>query len=159
MSNTGHKKNRLRIHGFTIVELLIAMVIISILVTITSFSYSGMRNKSRSQTAKTNAASVKKAAEAYFNTANVYPSARSHFSSSFVNMPTDINLLTSGSLTASNGENSILYRYVNTSGAYGACIMYWDYYPSSGSPGVVVYARLGNATSGNCNATTGSFPS
>lgn len=144
--------------GFSIVELLIVIVVIAVIASITMLSYTGVRNRAKGETAETNAASVKKVAEAYFNANNVYPSTRAQFSTTFTTMPSEITLMTSGSLTAASGENTIMYRYVNSSGAVGACIMYWDYSPPSGSPGVTVHARLGTATSANCNATTGTFP-
>ncbi len=143
--------------GFTIVELLVIIVIIALLASIMLVSYVGVQSQARAEDAKTSAASVKKAAEAYYNTANAYPTQIAHFSSSFVTMPSDVTILTSGSLSATNGEKSVMYRYV--SGGTGACIMYWDYAPASGSPAAAVFTRLGTATTGNCNATTGSLPS
>lgn len=143
--------------GFTIVELLVVIVVIVILASIVLVAYVGVQNQTRAEHARTNAASVKKAAEGYYNTRNVYPTQVAHFSSSFVTMPSDITLLTSGSLSATNGEKSIMYRYVG--GGTGACIIYWEFAPTSGSPVATVLARLGTATTGNCTATTGSLPS
>lgn len=146
-----------RTAGFTLVELVVVITVVVILASITIVSYIGSQNQAKAEKVKTNAAAVKSAAEAYYNTANAYPTQVAHFSSTFVTMPSDITILTSGSLTSSNGENSIMYRYVSS--GTGACIMYWDFAPASGTPGVVVYERLGSATSGNCSATTGTFPS
>lgn len=143
--------------GFTLVELLVVIVVISILASIITVSYIGTKNQARGEKTKTNAASVKKVAEAYYTKNNVYPTQVAQFSTTYTTMPTDIVLLTSGTLSDTNGEKSIMYRYIN-SGA-GACIMRWDYAPTSGSPGIVTTDIIGTATSGNCNATTGTLPS
>ncbi len=148
----GTKQNR----GFTLVELVIVIAVIAILTTISLISYVSTQNQAKGEKARTNAASVKSAAEAYYNTANTYPTQVSHFSSTFATLPSDITILTSGSLTSTNGESSIMYRY--TGGGTGACIMHWEFAPDSRSPGAVALDHLGSATSGNCNATTGSFP-
>lgn len=146
----------LRNKGFTVVELLVVIVVIAVLASIMLVSYTGVQNQSKSEAAKANAASVKKVAEAYYNARNAYPTQVAHFITTFSTMPSNILLITSGALTEANGKESILYR--TTASANGACIMYWDYAPLSGSAGIVVFALLGNATSGTCNATTGTLP-
>lgn len=145
-----------RTAGFTIVELLVVITIIVILAGIMLASYVGIQNQARSENAKGNAASVKKVAESYYSKMNVYPTQVTDFKSSFTSMPSGITLLTSGSLSATNGEKSIMYRYV--SGGTGACIIYWEFSPPSGSAVATVFARLGTATTGNCTATTGTLP-
>lgn len=143
--------------GFTLVELLIVIVVIVILTTIVVVSYRNTQDQVKSETAIANAGSVEKAARAYYNTNNRFPTQVANFSSTFVTMPTNITILTSGTLSRNNGENSILYRYVS-SGA-GACVMYWDFASISGPPGIKIYGHLGSATSANCNATAGTLPS
>ncbi len=143
--------------GFTIVELMIVIAVIVILASITLVSYVGVQNQTRAEKTKAHAATVKKVAETYYNTNNTYPTTSSHFRSTFATLSLDVSIVTSGTLTSANAEDAILYRYV--SGGTGACIMRWDYFPASGSPGIVVTDRLGTATSGNCNATTGTLPS
>lgn len=152
-------KNHQKKHweGLTIVELLVVIVVLSVLASIVIASYTMTKNQARAEKTKTNAASVKKVAEAYYTKNNTYPTQVAQFSTTYTTMPTDIILLTSGALSDANGEKSIMYRYVS-SGA-GACIMRWEYSPPSGSPGVVVTDLIGTATSGNCNATTGALPS
>ena len=142
--------------GFTLVELLIVIVVISILATISIVSYTGVQARARATKAKMNAASVKKVAEAYYAQSNTYPTANSHFRSGLITLPSDILLLTSGSLSRSNGETTVGYRYVGSaSNATGACVFYWDFTTEGNS--AITY--LGTATSGTCGYTTGTVPS
>lgn len=143
--------------GFTVVEILIVIVVIVILASITLVAYTATQNQTRAEKTKTNAATVKKVAETYYNTNNTYPTSSPQFKSTYATLSLDVAIITSGTLTASNAENAILYRYVG--GGTGACVMRWNYFPDSGSPGIVVEYLLGTATSGTCNATTGSLPS
>lgn len=146
--------------GFTIIELLVVIVVIAILASLTVVSYTHIRDQAMASQAKTNAESVQKVAEAYYARNNQYPETVAHFSSTPTTMPADIQILTSGTLNRTNGGSSILYRRVVSSGSTtGACIMYWDFSPESGGPaGIAVHVRLGTATTGNCNATTGAMP-
>ncbi len=66
-------QNKLRELGFTIIELLIVMAIISILVSITYVSYRGVQSRSRSSTASTQAGLVAKKAEAWYSALGAYP--------------------------------------------------------------------------------------
>ena len=137
--------------GFTLVEVIIVIAVIVILASIVTVSYRNTQDQVKAETARANAGSVEKAAQAYYNVNNRYPTQRANFGSTFVTMPSNITILNSGTLSRANGENSILYRYIS-SGA-GACVMYWDFMPVTGSPGIKVYGHLGTATSANCNAT------
>ena len=150
-----------RTSGFTLVELLIVIVVISILATISIVSYTGVQARARATKAKMNAASVKKVAEAYYAQNNAYPTASSHFRSGIITLPSTVLLLTSGSLSGSNGEDSIMYRYVGTApNATGACVLFWDFAPSGGGAAAVSSPSfLGTATSANCSASLGQFPS
>ncbi len=142
--------------GFTVTELIIVIVVIAILASIMLVSYASVQNQSKAESARTNAASVKSVAEGYYSQNNAYPTQRAHFSTTYITMPTDIILLSSGSLTAATGEKSIMYRYISS--GTGACVLYWNFAPDSGSPGITAYTLLGNATTGTCNTTTGTLP-
>lgn len=145
--------------GFTIVELLIVIIVIAILATISIVSYTGIQGRAKASKAATNAGTVNRVAEAYLQQSNSFPTSVSHFRSGLITLPTDVTILTSGSLTATNGENSILYRYVGTaSNATGACIFYWDFAPTTGNPRLSTPTYLGSATSANCSATLGTLP-
>ena len=151
-----NKKNNGFGDGFTLVEVIISIVVIVIIASITLISYVGVQNQSKAEQTRTNAGTVKKVAETYYNINNVYPTQSAHFNSTYAKL-SDVTIITSGTLTRQNGENAIMYRYIS-SGA-GACIMRWDYFPESGAQGIVVTDLLGTASSGNCNATTGTLPS
>ena len=132
------------------------IVVIALLAGMVIVSYAGVQSQTRAEDAKANAGSVKKVAEAYFSANNVYPTQVAHFGTTFSKLPSTVTILTSGTLTSNNGQQSILYRHIGSGS--GACIMYWDYLPVSGSPGIVTFGLLGSATSGTCNATTGTLP-
>ena len=149
--------------GFTIVELLIVIIVIGILATISIVAYSGVQNRAKDSKAAINANTTQKAAEAYFADNGAYPTTTAMFSASIITLPSSITLLKaatastipSPNVSAANGENSILYRYILTSGvATGACIFFWDFVPAGGGSAAIssgIY--LGNATSSNCSAT------
>lgn len=152
-------------NGFTIVELLIVIVVIGILATISIVTYSGVQNRARDSKAAINANTTQKAAEAYFADFSAYPTTTAMFSSSIITLPSGITLLKAASasalpsspaLNSASGENSILYRYVLTSGvATGACIFFWDFSPATGSARISDGTFIGTATSANCSATVG----
>lgn len=145
--------------GFTLVEVLIVIVVIAILASISTVSYRGSQARARASKAKANATAVKQVAESYYSQANTYPTSVSHFTAAVSKLPADVTILTSGSLTKNNGESSILYKYVGSvSNATGACVLYWDFAPSSGSPRASTPLYIGTATSSNCSATVGAFP-
>ena len=151
--------------GFTIVELLIVIVVIGILATISIVAYSGVQNRAKDSKAAINASTTQKAAEAYFADNGAYPTTTAMFSASIITLPSSITLLKAATastipnpnVSAANGENSILYRYVLTSGvATGACIFFWDFVPAGGGSAAISSGLyLGTATSSNCTATTG----
>lgn len=154
--NTVLSKNK----GFTLVELLIVIVVIAILASIVLVSYVGVQNQTKAENARTNAASVKKAAETYYGENNAYPTLVADFSTTYAKLQAGITILTTGSLTSTNGANSIMYRYINSGGsASGACILFWNFQPESGPPGVETHAVIGNATDSTCNASVGTLPS
>lgn len=67
--------------GFTIVELLIVIVVIGILAAITIVAFNGVQQRARDTTAKSDASSILKVAEAYNarETSTGYPTAANQF--------------------------------------------------------------------------------
>ncbi len=160
MSLTDNKRN----NGFTLVELLVVIVVIGILAAISIVAYNGIQQRARGTKAQVNASTVQKAAEGYFADGNsAYPTTVSAMTAStaLITVPSAITVLTAAStstipsLSGTNGENSIMYRYVlSSSVATGACIFYWDF-AKSGGAAVSAGIFLGTATSANCSATVG----
>lgn len=158
-----------RLHGFTIVELLIVIVVIAILASISMVSYIGAKDRARAEKATVNAATVKKVAESYYSKNNVYPTTDAHFRTGTVTLPSDIKIYNSANpvLDPTTGETVVAYRYI--SGGIGACIYYWSYKainspltwpgkPAAGQPGRTYPEFLGAANITNCNAAAGSTP-
>lgn len=61
-------------YGFTIVELLIVIVVIAILAAITTASFSGISQRSRDVSRKSDVATIRKALELYYSDNGRYPS-------------------------------------------------------------------------------------
>ncbi len=147
--------------GFTIVELLIVIVVIAILATISIVAYSGIQTRAKSTKAQANAVQVQKIAEAYYADIGAYPSAAAHFTTAntYANLPAGITIptnataTTASSITVTNGENTVGYRYIGTAGAAtGGCVIYFNFTGSA-----VAYLYMGTATSANCTTTAGSI--
>lgn len=150
--------------GFTIIELLVVIAVIGILAAIAVVSYSGVRDRAKTEKLAASALAVKKAAEAYYERNNVYPSTAEHFQASYVTFPSDTELLRTGWSFTPGGalpmldikarDNGIMYKYVRTTlpglggeQATGACIYHWNFTTDSRSE--LLY--MGNADSSNCN--------
>jgi type IV pilus assembly protein PilA len=140
---------------FTIVELLIVIVVIAILATISIVAYSGIQTRAKETKAQANASQVQKVAEAYYADNSVYPTTTAMFNNAVTKLPASVSILTNASattitaLSATNGENSVMYRYVT--GALGACVFYWDF--SSSALSTAIY--LGTGSAANCSGTVG----
>lgn len=153
-------------NGFTLVELIVVIAVIGILAAISIVSYSGARDRAKTERAHANALSAEKAAMAFYARHNRYPTAIADFSSTHVSFPSDIRLrLNSGeAFGPQNGENVVMYKYVLAGTvATGACLYYWsftpiegprgwDSAPPSGQPGRTKPVYLGTANPSNCSA-------
>ncbi len=144
---------------------LVVVVVIAILATISTVAYNGVLDRARTAKAKMNAVGAEKVANSYYAVHGVYPTTLSHFASAPIALPLGTSiLLNAGMLSASNGENSVVYKYVLTgSTPAGACIYYWSFVPpggslswdgapASGQPGRSEPVYLGSANSSNCSA-------
>jgi prepilin-type N-terminal cleavage/methylation domain-containing protein len=149
-------KTMKRDRGFTLVELLIVIVVIAILAAITIVAYNGIQTRANVSTAKSNAESVQKIAEAYAADDSAsggngkYPSAISDIttwsaaSTSVSRLPSGVSLIATILSTAQKNGKTIQYVPLGTT---GACIGYWD-----DSTGLAGYVYAGNAKTGG-NAT------
>ena len=137
-------------NGFTIVELLIVIVVIAILAAVTIVAYTNISNRAESATAKANAQSVLKVAEAYAAdyTNSGYPTlAQLTGYNGLSRVPAGVSVIsTTLSATHANGKT---IQYVPKS-TTGGCIGYWD--ANLGTP-IAVYVYAGNATTGTNAAT------
>ena len=137
-------------NGFTIVELLIVIVVIAILAAVTIVAYTNISNRAESATAKANAQSVLKVAEAYAadDTNSGYPTlAQLTGYNGLSRVPAGVSVIsTTLSATHANGKT---IQYVPKS-TTGGCIGYWD--ANLGTP-IAVYVYAGNATTGTNAAT------
>ena len=71
--------------GFTLLELLVVIVIISILVTLTAVSYSNAQLRSRDSKRKSDISALRNALELRFNDNGSYPSAITDLSTNYIN--------------------------------------------------------------------------
>jgi prepilin-type N-terminal cleavage/methylation domain-containing protein len=144
------KKDR----GFTIVELLIVIVVIAILAAIVIVAYNGVQKRANASTAKSNAESVQKVAEAYAADTSAgngtYTSAAtlSSWSGGITRIPSGVTV-NSLTLTATQADGKTI-QYLPNSGGTGGCIAYWD---ASLTTPAAVYVYAGAATTG-VNAAT-----
>jgi type IV pilus assembly protein PilA len=136
-------------HGFTIVELLIVIIVIAILATITIVAYNGITTDANASRAKGNAANVLKVASAYAtdeanNGAFPTPAQLTGWAGGLARLPNGVSINSTVLITASNAADGKTVTYMNK-GTTGACVAYWD--AGAVSPGVVwIYA--GNAATG-----------
>lgn len=155
-------KQREQADGFTIIELLVVIVVIGILATIAIVSYSGVRDRAKTERAGANTMSVQKVAEAYYSRHNEYPSTAEQFTSTHTSFPAGVILMRAGQSFAPEGsltpidpnerENTIMYKFVRTNIAgvdyiTGACVYHWDFTTDSRSEPLY----MGNARSTNCH--------
>jgi len=146
------KKDR----GFTIVELLIVIVVIAILAAIVIVAYNGVQKRAQVSTAKSNAESIQKVAEAYAADTSagngIYASSNTvlgSWSSGVSRVPAGVSL-TNATLTTSHSDGkTIQYVPKGTSPNFtGACVGYWN-----ASTSVAAYVYTGDATTGTNAAT------
>lgn len=139
--------------GFTIVELLIVIVVIAILAAISIVAYTGITTKANASTAKSNAETVQKVAEAYAADENTtgYPANIAALTgySTYTRIPSGVSI-TNNQLTSANKDGKTI-QFI-PKGTTGACIGYWD--ASLATP-AAAYTYAGNATTGtNLTGTT-----
>lgn len=149
--------------GFTIVELLIVIVVISILTAITVVAYNGVQNRARTVAAQSAAATVTKKAEAYNAEEGSYPltsaaltgaeSAKSYSLTgvtfgalaSAPSSPSEVKFIKCGSGSPAN------QAAITASNITGLRIFYWDYVNNNATS----YSRAGIDSGGtvSCPAT------
>ena len=115
--------------GFTIIELLIVIVIIGILVAITAVAYTGITNQANTTKAQSNAASVRKVAEAYHARNSVWPTLANLDNSPDAKVPAGVTV-SATSPTSSNGTTTV--GYTGGGGTAAPTITYWDFSSSGG---------------------------
>lgn len=139
--------------GFTLVELLIVIVVIAILAAITIVAYNGIQTRANAATAKSNAESVQKVAEAFAadDTAGAgngsyaaNAAALQAWTGGVARIPSGVSLI--GTILSATQKDGKTIQYV-PKGTTGACIGYWDATTSA-----AVYVYVGNAITGG-NAT------
>lgn len=86
---------RLRLHGFTIVELMIVIIVIAILVTVTVFAYSSIRTQTTTATLNDDLHRGATALESYKSNNGKYPLS--------------LNELNNGKGISASGSNEYLY--------------------------------------------------
>lgn len=69
------RNSRGRVHGFTIVELLVVIVVIAILATISFVVYNGIRDRANNSIAQADAANATKAIKLFYSEIGTYPTA------------------------------------------------------------------------------------
>jgi prepilin-type N-terminal cleavage/methylation domain-containing protein len=142
--------------GFTLVELLIVIVVIAILAAITIVAYNGIQTRANASTAKSNAESVQKVAEAFSaddtagagnGTYAASAAALTAWSGGVARVPSGVSVV--GTTLTSTNKDGKTIQYT-AKGTTGACIGYWD--ASLATP-AAVYVYAGNATTGTNAAT------
>ncbi len=173
------KRNSGASQGVTIVELLLVIVVIGILAAITIVSYAGVTNRANSATARSNAESVQKVAEAANVDNGSYPSSAANLVSynNTTQLPSALKSSasgTSGALTATtsgivDGATSVICGTTTSitstclkstygtkdiiyvaKGTTGGCIGYFDF-----ASGTTLWVYAGNAST---PAVTGTSP-
>lgn len=113
--------------GFTIVELLIVIVVIAILAAISIVAYTGITTKANASTAKANAETVQKVAEAYAadETTTGYPANIGALTgyNGYSRIPSGVSIVNT-QLTSTQKDGKTI-QYI-PKGTTGACIGYWD---------------------------------
>lgn len=135
--------------GFTIVELLIVIVVISILAALVVSTFSGIQGRARDVKRDTDAASVIKAAEAYNAQNGKYPTMTEITGASNTIAPLDSTV--SGKLQATPAPdgttNKDKYQYLNCGTGAGVQVKYWA--EAIASP--AVQTRSAGVTTGTCS--------
>ena len=137
--------------GFTIVELLIVIVVIAILAAISIVAYTGVTTKANTSTAKANAESIQRVAEAYYadETKTGYPDITAiNAYNGYARVPSGVSLV-STTLSSTHKDGKTI-QYV-MKGTTGVCIGYWD--SSITTAGQAGYIYAGDAKTGTNGAT------
>lgn len=140
-----------KLHGFTIVELLIVIVVIAILASISIISYNGIQNRAKSTAATSTAKTVAVKAEMANTLNGSYPGSLSNFNDNSESRITGTGLIL-GTPDADNGTKTVSYHKctaVSSGGTAlgGARIGAYNYEAGSG----FIYTYLGNATAANAS--------
>lgn len=143
--------DRIKSHGFTIVELLVVIVVIGILAGITIVSYAGVQNRAKTTSNLTNAQEVQNKAEIYASdTGNgVYPTSNTTFkalaSTDNAALSATVKALLGTTVPSASSPTVLIYYQCGTNGGK---VGYWDYTTSS-----ITYLYIGAAISSTaCSA-------
>ncbi len=121
--------------GFTIVELLIVIVVIGILAAIVIVAYGGVTNKANQSSAKGNATSVRKVAEAYSVDMGAYPTTAALITNTWTpingslqssRIPAGVSVDSTLPTGATSSDKTGAHIYYLNKGTTGGCIVYWD---------------------------------
>lgn len=153
------KSMRLHSLGFSIIELLAVVIVVSILAVVTTSVYNGTKNRSRTTTAEAAASMVERKAETvYLASAPVrYPIAAADFEAQPDTSLSGSGIILAPIAAATQPSNPNTVEYLpctNPSGA-GASISYWDY---AASPPAKRTNNIGDAcTTYSATALTASY--
>lgn len=126
--------NRSLRSGFTLVEIMIVIIVISILATISVMSYRSVQDRAKTSSGQTLATQVSEKAKTFQKLRSSFPSdAQLRSSSPLVpeaRLDDSSDVVSPSSLTAQRSKatydegRKVAYRYVSSS---IACVIYWDY--------------------------------
>jgi prepilin-type N-terminal cleavage/methylation domain-containing protein len=136
--------------GFTIVELLIVIVVISILTAITVVAYNGVQNRARTVAAQSAANNVQKKAEAYNAEEGSYPSTLAALTGASSSASYSLTGITFSAADPSSPSNPATVSFYTCTGG-GNKIGYYNYTTQAAG-----YIYTGPATSGSTCALTAS---
>lgn len=142
------KKFKTNQKGFTIVELLIVIVVISILAALVVSTFSGIQGRARDVKRDTDAASVIKAAEAYNAQNGKYPTLTEITGAGNTIAPIDSTVSTKLQATPApdSGTNKEKYQYLNCGTGAGVKVLYW----AEAITTPAVQTRTAGVVSGTC---------
>ena len=115
--------------GFTIVELLIVIVVIGILAAIVIVAYTGVTNRANQSSAKGNAESVQKVAEAYNADNGSYPTlaqVTGTWTNQSTRLPANVTVNSTQPDGSTSADKNGQHIYYLNKGTTGGCIVYWD---------------------------------
>lgn len=113
-------------YGFTIIEVMTVIVILSMLVAITAVSYTGIQTRARTTASEANAQAVAKKALSYYNINAAFPSTVTAFKSGSGEAAMDTrtkNLIQTAAPNATT-HDKVQYRYCDS--GRGAQIVWWN---------------------------------
>lgn len=120
------RRNRRRTGGFTIVEVLVTVVVITILAVISANIFSGIQDRSRASTAEANARAIAGKTLAYYNINTAFPSTVNELKTGTGEAALDTNA--KNTIQTNQPEaatyDKVQYRYCD--GGRGAQIIWWN---------------------------------